>query len=84
MQNQQPIPDLPYVPRKRGRPPKTRVEIEENEAVRQGFLEDNQGFKPAELPLESSFMTAPGAARTWPHRDGTDGFFICGFERRSE
>lgn len=31
MQKQHPIPDLPNVPRKRGRPPKTRVEIEENE-----------------------------------------------------
>jgi 16S rRNA (cytosine967-C5)-methyltransferase len=57
------------------------VEPDENEEVRLKFLENNQRFRPVELPLNPLLMTSPSAARTWPHRDGTDGFFICGFER---
>ena len=60
------------------------VEIDENEGVRQAFLENNKDFRPAELSLEPALKTAPGTARTWPHRDGTDGFFIGAFERKSE
>jgi 16S rRNA (cytosine967-C5)-methyltransferase len=60
------------------------VEIDENEDVRQAFLENNPSFEPADLPLDSSLMTSSGAARTWPHRDGTDGFFICAFQRKTE
>jgi 16S rRNA (cytosine967-C5)-methyltransferase len=60
------------------------VEIDENEDVRQSFLENNPSFRTAALSLDSSLMTSSGAARTWPHRDGTDGFFICAFERKSE
>jgi 16S rRNA (cytosine967-C5)-methyltransferase len=60
------------------------VEIDENEEVRQRFLENNRNFRPAELSLDSSLLTPSGSARTWPHRDGTDGFFICAFERKSE
>jgi len=60
------------------------VEIEENEGVRQAFLENNRGFEPADLALDSSLITPSGAARTWPQRDGTDGFFICAFQRKTE
>jgi 16S rRNA (cytosine967-C5)-methyltransferase len=60
------------------------VEIEENEAVRQEFLEKNQNFKLAELGADLSLLTSSGAARTWPHRDGTEGFFICAFERQRD
>jgi 16S rRNA (cytosine967-C5)-methyltransferase len=60
------------------------VEIDENEGVRQAFLENHKGFRPAELSLESALKTSPDTARTWPHRDDTDGFFICAFERKSE
>lgn len=60
------------------------VEIDENEGVRQSFLENSKGFRPAELSLKSPLKTSPGSARTWPQRDGTDGFFICAFERKSE
>ena len=58
------------------------VEPDENEAVVQTFLENNANFRLAELSLDSSLMTSSGAARTWPHREGTDGFFICAFERK--
>jgi len=57
------------------------IEPDENEAVVQTFLENNDTFKLCQLPLGSSLVTSFGAARTWPHRDGTDGFFICAFER---
>ncbi|MDQ5845915.1 MAG: 16S rRNA (cytosine(967)-C(5))-methyltransferase RsmB [Acidobacteriota bacterium] len=59
------------------------VEPEENEDVRQLFLENRQDFRPVELQIDSALVTSAGAARTWPHRDGTDGFFICAFERRT-
>jgi 16S rRNA (cytosine967-C5)-methyltransferase len=57
------------------------VEPEENEAVVQQFLENTDSFAVNELQLNSRFRTASGAARSWPQRDGTDGFFICGFTR---
>ncbi len=57
------------------------VEPDENEEVGLKFLENNHRFRRVELPLNPLLMTSPSAARTWPHRDGTDGFFICAFER---
>jgi 16S rRNA (cytosine967-C5)-methyltransferase len=58
------------------------VEPDENEAVIQAFLENNDSFRPVELSLNSELQTAPGQARTWPQRQGTDGFFICVLERK--
>ena len=60
------------------------VEIDENEAVVQTFLENNQSFGRVALPLDASLLTSSGAARTWPHREGTDGFFVSAFERKGE
>jgi len=60
------------------------VEPDENEDVVQTFLENNQTFRLGQLLLDSSLLTPLGAARTWPQRDGTDGFFICAFERKGE
>jgi 16S rRNA (cytosine967-C5)-methyltransferase len=60
------------------------VETDENEDVRKAFLENNQSFKPADLALDSSLLTSSSSARTWPHRQGTDGFFICAFELKSD
>lgn len=60
------------------------VEPDENEDVVQTFLENDETFRQVHLPLDSSLLTPSGAARTWPHRQGTDGFFICAFERKSE
>jgi 16S rRNA (cytosine967-C5)-methyltransferase len=59
------------------------VEPDENEDVVQTFLENNENFKPTPLSVGSSSLTSLGAARTWPHREGTDGFFICAFERKA-
>jgi 16S rRNA (cytosine967-C5)-methyltransferase len=59
------------------------VEPDENEAVVQAFLEKNESFRLSELSLDSSLLTPSGAARTWPQREGTDGFFISAFERKA-
>jgi 16S rRNA (cytosine967-C5)-methyltransferase len=59
------------------------VEPEENEQVAAEFLEQTDDFRQAALPLGPSLVTTSGAARTWPHRDGADGFFIAAFERRN-
>ena len=58
------------------------VEPEENEAVVAAFLEMNDEFEPVSLPVEERLQTASGAARTWPHRDDTEGFFIAAFARK--
>ncbi|MGH9875470.1 MAG: RsmB/NOP family class I SAM-dependent RNA methyltransferase, partial [Pyrinomonadaceae bacterium] len=58
------------------------VEPEENEDAVQTFLENNEAFRPVELRLNGALPTSLGKARTWPQRDGTDGFFICAFERK--
>jgi len=47
------------------------VEPDENEAVVQTFLENNERF------------TLSDSARTWPHREGTDGFFVSAFARKT-
>ena len=57
------------------------VELEENERVRHTFLENSKNFRPIELDIDPSLKTEPGVARTWPHRQGSDGFFISAFER---
>ncbi len=59
------------------------VEVEENEDVRAAFLGKDATFTPASPPVPAPLQTISGAARTWPHRDGADGFFIAAFERRS-
>jgi 16S rRNA (cytosine967-C5)-methyltransferase len=60
------------------------VEPEENEDVAQTFLENNESFELVELTLDPRLRTSLGAARTWPHREDTDGFFICAFERKGQ
>lgn len=57
------------------------VEIEENEEVRQSFLDNNKTFEPVELEIDASLTIDAGAARTWPHRQDVDGFFISAFRR---
>jgi 16S rRNA (cytosine967-C5)-methyltransferase len=58
------------------------VESDENEDVVQSFLENNENFGLLDLPVDDRLRTSLGAARTWPHREGTDGFFVCAFERK--
>jgi 16S rRNA (cytosine967-C5)-methyltransferase len=58
------------------------VEPDENEEVVQTFLENNESFSLAELRLDPTLVISKGMARTWPHRQGADGFFICALERK--
>ncbi len=58
------------------------LEPEENEDVVTAFYEGNRDFSPLALPLNSELFTKSGEARTWPHRDGADGFFVAAFQRK--
>lgn len=57
-------------------------EPDENEDVVKTFLENNENFRLIELTLNDTLKTSLGKARTWPQRQGTDGFFISAFERK--
>jgi 16S rRNA (cytosine967-C5)-methyltransferase len=59
------------------------VEPEENEEVVASFLEEHGAFRQVSLAIPERLGTLSLAARTWPQRDGADGFFIAAFERRS-
>lgn len=59
------------------------VETEENEAVIAAFLLENEDFQPSKLSVPAPLQSERGTtARTWPQRDGVDGFFVAGLERR--
>jgi len=45
------------------------------------FLTEHLDFDTAILDVPPEMLTEAGAVRTWPHREGTDGFFIKAFER---
>jgi len=57
------------------------IEAEENEEVVRDFLSSNNQLTQVSLPVKADLVTNSGAARTWPHRQGTDGFFIAAFRR---
>ena len=57
------------------------IQPEENEFVAAGFLEESSGFVSRRPDAPERLVTADGFARTFPHRDGTDGFFIARFDR---
>lgn len=52
------------------------LEREENEKVIENFLTQNRAFSIIENNIYSKFANEKGFARTFPHRDGIDGFFI--------
>jgi 16S rRNA (cytosine967-C5)-methyltransferase len=59
------------------------VEREENEEVVAGFLRSNTDFKLTEAtPAPATLLLPDGAARTWPHRDDVDGFFVAAMEKQ--
>src|SRR5436305_10743675 len=61
------------------------VEREENELVVAQFLRSHVEFRQVEArPAHASLLLPSGAARTWPHRDGVDSFFIAAFEKDGE
>jgi 16S rRNA (cytosine967-C5)-methyltransferase len=58
------------------------VEPEENEEVVAAFLATHPAFESIKPDVPEHLLTSEGtAARTWPQRDGTDGFFVAAFER---
>jgi 16S rRNA (cytosine967-C5)-methyltransferase len=67
------------------------VEPEENEQVVEDFLSQNLNFTSTDPPVfvssfrlhPSSLLSNPSALRFWPHRHGSDGFFMAILERRS-
>lgn len=60
------------------------VEPEENEEVVAAFLAAHREYKLVSSPLPIELLTAFGAARTWPQRQDTDGFFLAVMERNKD
>ena len=59
------------------------VEREENEGVVAQFLRSHIEFRQAEAtPAHANLLLPSGAARTWPHKDGVDGFFVAAVKKR--
>jgi 16S rRNA (cytosine967-C5)-methyltransferase len=59
------------------------VEREENEEVVAAFLRSHPDFKQVEAaPAPSHILLPDGAARTWPHRDDVDGFYVAALEKQ--
>jgi 16S rRNA (cytosine967-C5)-methyltransferase len=58
------------------------VEVEENETVVDAFLDSRRNFARTELEGPAELLTAAGDIRTWPHRQGVDGFFVAVLERK--
>ena len=57
------------------------IEAEENEEVINRFLERVTAFKVIEPKAPPLLITGDRYVRTFPHRDGTDGFFAAVLER---
>jgi|GEM_PF-1007815 len=59
------------------------LQRQENEDVVERFLDDNKAFQLESLPFDSELLCAIGGIRDeamltlWPHRAGTDGFFMA-------
>lgn len=57
----------------------------ENEGVAQGFLNSHPAYKAEAFTLPGPVGTVPtGMVTLWPHRHGTDGFFICKLRKGRE
>lgn len=57
------------------------LETEENEAVADEFLASSDGFEKAVIDVPERLISEQKYARTLPHRDNMDGFFIAAFRR---
>ncbi|MEQ1921520.1 MAG: 16S rRNA (cytosine(967)-C(5))-methyltransferase RsmB [Pyrinomonadaceae bacterium] len=57
------------------------LEREENKDVIAGFLDSEPLFSIMRPEVPDKFIGDEGFARTWPHRDRMDGFFIASLKR---
>ena len=57
------------------------LEREEVETVAETFLSSHSNFTKVRPNVPSEHLTEDGFARTLPHRDSMDGFFIAVFEK---
>ncbi len=57
------------------------VEAEEDEEVVSAFLNEHSDFEQVAVEAPEKLLLPTGSARTWPHRDGSDGFFLAAFQR---
>lgn len=57
------------------------LQVEENEAVCEVFMDRSPGFRVKSPSVPEKFITGRSFARTFPDRDDMDGFFIAEFER---
>lgn len=57
------------------------VEQKENESVARHFAQAHTNFVPVAPEVPARLITSPNTARTWPHEEGADGFFIACFRR---
>ena len=55
---------------------------EENGQVVDGFLAGHPNFSRETFALPAPVGEQPGELTLWPHRHGTDGFYICRLRRR--
>jgi 16S rRNA (cytosine967-C5)-methyltransferase len=58
------------------------LEPEEDEMLVEKFAKEHNEFEQVRLTAANGLQTETGAIRTWPHRHGTDGFFVAAFGRR--
>lgn len=56
------------------------MEREENEAVIDRFLQNGAGFRIVKPAVRADLITTEGFVRTFPHRNGADGFFAAVLE----
>ena len=61
------------------------VEREEDEEVIDKFLNERPDFRQLKAePAPPEILLPSGAARTWPHRDDVDGFFVTALIKSTE
>jgi len=59
------------------------IQSEENEVVCHEFLKATDDFVKVRPAVPATLLTADDFARTFPHRDHVDGFFVAEFQRRN-
>ncbi len=58
------------------------VEPEENEQIVAGFLKSHPDFRQEPVIHPKSLESVEGGLRTWPHKQGSDGFFVALLKRK--